>query len=183
MSEFSDSYHLLTNDPQSGQALLQRAGLEGFVFAPTNGWVTLVADGIVFRPNQELIQANEGILLHLVSAEDYGWYFSVYQGIKLVSHFECYWEEDLYVHDQELDLPLLKELIRTKIKPTTEGWMEELDQLLYPREFDYAHNPATTFTNLLGVQNIDWVAYSCVREDYENATGRYQISHVEASDS
>lgn len=50
MSEFSDSYHLRSNNQQDGVDLLRAAGLRGYVFPPENGWVTVVAEGEEFDP-------------------------------------------------------------------------------------------------------------------------------------
>lgn len=68
MSEFSDSFHLRSDDLDEGVALLRRAGLEGFVFPSEGGWTTLVCEG----DGERLVAENTGTLLRYQWARDHG---------------------------------------------------------------------------------------------------------------
>jgi hypothetical protein len=41
--------------------------------------------------NAAIIQANEGLLLHFVSAEDHGWSFSLFNAAEEKCRFACQW--------------------------------------------------------------------------------------------
>jgi hypothetical protein len=56
MSEFSESYHLEADDQQDGLCLLRRANLEGFVFPPQYGWVTIIPRSEFGTPSERLLQ-------------------------------------------------------------------------------------------------------------------------------
>jgi len=182
VSEFSDSYHLMTDNCQAAEALLKRAGVEGYVFPAVKGWSALVAEGFAFRPNFQLIEANEGILLHLVSAQEYGWYFSLYQGPDQLAHYECYWENELYIHDAEFDFAKVKEVLSGQIEIAPEAAEEEYRKIFYPQELDYTCNPVTRLANLLGLKHVDWVAFSCVQEDQENNGGAFPARLIKQSE-
>ena len=91
MSELSESYHLEADDQQDGVRLLQRAHLEGFVFPPQRGWVTILPRSEFGTPPESLLEANQGRLLRWLLDQDAGWMFQVYTGPILVSHYECRW--------------------------------------------------------------------------------------------
>ena len=91
MSEFSESYHLEADDQQDGLQLLQRANLEGFVFPPQHGWVTIIPRSEFGAPPQSLLEANEGCLLRYLLDQDAGWMFQVYIGPILACSYECRW--------------------------------------------------------------------------------------------
>ena len=44
MSEFSESYHLRSERQDDAVELLRRAKLKGYVYPPTSGWVTFLAE-------------------------------------------------------------------------------------------------------------------------------------------
>lgn len=167
MSEFSDSYHLKTANPTEAVELLKRSGLKGYVFPESNGWVTLVAEGSEFDPNEQLIAANKGIILHYACAEDHGWFFSIYQGDKRVSHYECIWEEELEVNDTELNKDLLIKLIE---EPTGKVNLEEIEAFLHPEEIEEIfENPVyNRFAEEIGLQYFEWLSYSYYEDVYES---------------
>lgn len=164
MSEFSDSYHLKTDNMQDGIKLLQKAGKRGFVFAESNGWVTLVAEGESFMPNESLISANTGILLHFINAEDHGWGFTIYNGNRQISGYECFWEEDLTIDDSELDIKVIGKIIECgdeKIK--------DIKDILYVQDIEEAaeKNVAESFAKLIGLKYHEWVSYNYVSNEPE----------------
>ena len=73
MSEFSDGYFLKSDNVREAVSLLERAGIKGYVYPARSGWVAFAADtNPVFKFSEELKEANEGILMQFVNAEDYG---------------------------------------------------------------------------------------------------------------
>jgi hypothetical protein len=91
MSEFSESYHLEADDQQAGLHLLQRARLEGFVFPPERGWVSILPRSEFGETPDALVEANQRWLLHYLLDQDAGWMFAVYNGPILASCYECRW--------------------------------------------------------------------------------------------
>lgn len=96
MSEFSEGYYLRTGSREEASALLQKAGVPGYVFPARDGWTTFAADtSPLFKFSEKLKEANEGILLHLVNAEDHGWGFDVCMGGELVCSYFCGYNEEM----------------------------------------------------------------------------------------
>jgi len=165
MSEFSESYHLQGSSRRDAIDLLRRAGLAGFVFPALDGWVSLVAEGEPFKPNQALVHANEGVLLRWVYAEDHGWAFDVFKGKKRVIQYECSWEDDIEVNGQvshkELEAALGVEL------PALAG--EAGARILYPGSVDefIEAKPAYAFAAAVGLTNYRWLAHDYLAQDTE----------------
>ena len=91
MSEFSESYHLEAGDQQAGIHLLRRAHLEGFVFPPQRGWVSIIPRSSFGQLPDALVQANQGVLLRYLLDEDAGWMLEVFTDPQLASHYQCRW--------------------------------------------------------------------------------------------
>jgi HIRAN domain len=91
VSEFTESYHLQADDQQAGVHLLQWAHLDGFVFPPQRGWVTILPRSEFGEMPDGLVEANEGWLLRYLLDQDTGWMFQVYSGPILGSSYECCW--------------------------------------------------------------------------------------------
>ena len=168
MSEFSDSYHLRSYNRNDGVNLLKKAKLKGFVFPETNGWITLVAEGDELMPNNKLIKVNNGNLIHFVNAEDYGLYFSIYNGNKRICHYECTWLEDIVINDEELNLDVLIEFIENN---NTEEKIDrqELIRILHPQSFDeISEEPSVSshIVNMFALENCDWISFNYVARDY-----------------
>lgn len=168
MSEFSDSYHLRSQISLEGVNLLNKADLRGFVFPESNGWVTLVAEGSDLMPNEKLIEANCGSLIQIVSAEDHGWYFSVYENDKRVCHYECSWSEGIEIIDEELNYDVLMKLIRdnNSLEKTNK---QELENMLHPQSFKDIFNvpsASTQIASLLGLKYFSWVSFHYVVNDF-----------------
>ena len=166
MSEFSESYHLRSDDQNDGVALLERAGLKGFVFPASNGWVTVLAEGDIFTPNDRLISANTGTLLYFANAEDHGWLFSIYASSECVCHYECAWEDTIEADHSGLDLKAVTELLRPSVS------LEETHQILHPSPTDFdrlfLQPPATSFAQSIGLEHYEWLSYAYMETDFES---------------
>jgi hypothetical protein len=84
VSEFSESFHLRSDDRAEGVDLLRRARVGGYVFEPRRGWVTvLFPQGAIpgLGDREELVlAANRLLLVHYFYAEDYECGANLYQG-------------------------------------------------------------------------------------------------------
>ena len=167
MSEFSESFHLLSTDQQDGIALLKRSSLHGFVFPAANNWVTVLPEQFSFEADDPLIQANSGILLHYVHAEDHGWSIRIYNKNTLAFHFEVQYEEDME-GEQDLDLTELLSVINLD----TDSY-ESLDgQLL--------EDPAPEeIAELVGLVNYDWISYSYVQNEKEQFPDQFKLKGIQ----
>ena len=165
MSEFSESYHLRGTSRREAVDLLHRAGLSGFVFPALDGWVSLVAEGAAFKPNQKLIRANEGLLLRWVYADDHGWAFDIFKGKKKIVAYECSWEDEVEVN-AKVTLKDLQVALGVEL-PALAG--EAGARILYPRSVDeYIEvSPGYAFAAAVGLTNYRWLAYDYLVRDAE----------------
>jgi len=165
MSEFSENYHLRGTSRRDAIALLERAGLTGYVFPALDGWVSFVAEGEPFKPNQELIAANEGVLLRWVYADDHGWAFDCFKARKRLLSYECSWDEDIQIPSKikhaEIERALGMEL------PALAG--DAGAQILYPDSIEQLIElkPAYAFAKAVGLPNYRWLAYDYLARDEE----------------
>jgi hypothetical protein len=78
MSEFSDSFHLRTDDPGAAEALLRRADVRGAILLPVEGpFVAFLVDP---ESDPMVIANNTSLLVRYWFAEDYGCWLRVYDG-------------------------------------------------------------------------------------------------------
>ena len=156
MSEFSESYHFRGSSRRDVTDLLQRAGLSGFVFPALDGWVSFVAEGEPFRPNHDLLKANEGLLLRWMYAEDHGWAFDIFKGQKRVVGYECSWEDDIQVSGA-VTHQLLQAALGAEL-PALAG--ESGAKILYPASLEelFQTKPAYAFAVAVGLTNYRWLA-------------------------
>lgn len=174
MSEFSQSYHLRTDDPADAVALLERAGLSGWVLPPGNGWVSFLPFPDTFgEPLPSLVEGNQGTLLFYLNAEDHGWLFTIFQGAQPVSSYGCSWEDDLDVQDDQLDAGLVETLVRSgAVDPDTSA--EQAERLLHPDGIDqvlayFTHtegrNPGHGFAEIIGLEHFHWLSSDYLAKD------------------
>jgi hypothetical protein len=168
VSEFSQSYHLVSDSTDKGVELLTRAGLRGWVFEPGNGWVTLLIRPDEYgQPNRTLVGANTGTLLYYLNAEDHGWTFSVYQGTEVTCAYGCSWEGSIEVEESTLDMKVLEGIIAPNLPDQAHEAVVALDRLLHPESFEhltayFAHtegnNPGHGFAEIMGLQHFHWLS-------------------------
>jgi hypothetical protein len=165
MSEFSDSYQLKSSTTSDGVSLLRRAGLDGYVFPAENGWVTILADGPMFEPNDQLIDNNVGVLLHYMYAEDHGWSVEVYQGLDLVTQHECEWDPRLNVV-HKLDADAADRVLGSSLSSVG---AERLRMMLDPTNIDevFELEPARAFAEAVGLTHFEWLSFAYIYGDME----------------
>lgn len=167
MSEFSESYHLFSTNQEDGVKLLKRAWLRGYVFQASQHWVTVLPKGTSFQPNKRMIAANRGILIHLIHAEDHGWTFSIYDGNKRTCHFECTWEEDIEINQEDYHRDRIVELINNNPYRSRPVTPLEITKIFYINDFDemFENNPVDQLAELLGLQHYEWLSYDYLQND------------------
>lgn len=108
MSEFSNSFHLRSNEMLDGVELLQRARVQGFVFRPANGWVPIVFPcGFGMDDKRErIVAANRHLAVHYDFAEDHGVRLDAYRGPDRVAKLSVSFETE----DARFDSAKLVEL-------------------------------------------------------------------------
>ncbi|MCK8487534.1 hypothetical protein M0651_10155 [Paenibacillus sp. MBLB2552] len=174
MSEFSESYHLFSIDQNEGIKLLKKAWLRGFVYPSSYNWVTIVPSGRSFQPNKRLINKNKGVLVHLINAEDHGWSISIYDGRKRTFHYECNWEEEIDINQDEYNRERFVDLVNSN--PYQQKTVTPLDitKVFYVSDFEelFERNPVQQVAELLGFENYEWISYEySLREAKENPEG------------
>jgi hypothetical protein len=182
MSEFSESYHLEADDQQAGPRLLSRANLDGVVFPPQRGWVSIVPRSEFGGPPERLLDANEGCLLRYLLDQDAGWMFTVYTGPILACSYECRWldwsdpEHRIKVDASGVDVELVWRLAQ---RHGRDPRLLELQRILHPRivrrtsqetgehydDFvdwpagETLDNVAYAFARLLGLPHYEWLRW------------------------
>ena len=160
MSEFSESYHLRSERAEDAIELLQRAKRKGYVYQPTNGWVTFLAEEGNFGPEERIVAAAKQPLLHYVSAEDHGWSFALFDGGKAVSAYQCQWEDDIQADDSQYSREAL-----LRVAPSAQ--LEDFEQHLHP-DLDEVSDiePSKVFAQAVGLEHFEWLSYDYMARDY-----------------
>jgi hypothetical protein len=94
VSEFSCSYHLKSDSIDDCVSLIRKAKVTGFVFPAREGWVSFVVNEPDFVFSKKLMDANDGVLLNFINAEDHGWSFEIFNKNTRICKFECSYSED-----------------------------------------------------------------------------------------
>jgi hypothetical protein len=163
MSEFSESYHLRSERADDAVELLRRVKRKGYVYQPVNGWVSFVADGGEFEPDERIVSAASQPLLHFVSAEDHGWSFTLFDRGKVVSSYGCAWENDVTVDDSTYSREALQRLV-----PNAEpSLLDEFEGHMHPTDIDDLLEVRTSrmLAQALGLEHYDWLAYDYIDSD------------------
>jgi hypothetical protein len=156
MSEFSCSYHLKSESIDDCKKLIKRADLAGFLFPLKNGWVSFVVDEPDFQFSKKLIDANEGVLLNFINAEDHGWSFEIYNKNEKICKFECeYGEKEKYSYEKN-----------------TNDWIglfddkqsDLLDRILDEQKIISADD----FAVGMGLHFYEWISYSYIFNDADS---------------
>jgi hypothetical protein len=182
MSEFSESYHLQADDQQDGVGLLQRAHLDGYVFPPQRGWVSIIPRSEFGETPDDLVEANQGWLLHYLLEQDAGWMSAVYAGPILACFYECRWldlrtwDSEIKVDASGVDVEVMWTLAQ---RHGHHPQLLELQRILHPRIVrrtdqetgghydDFADwpagetldNVAYAFARLVGLPHYQWLRW------------------------
>lgn len=172
MSEFSESYHLRTENIEDACSLLRQAGIKGFVFPATNGWVTFVAEDGRFEPDQRIVAAARQSLLHYVNAEDHGWSFALYDGGQLVSAYRCDWDGNVSYDDTAYSRSAIEKIVPS-VDPEA---LTEFEAELHPSDSGdvFGAEPARLFAEAVGLERYEWLSYHYVKEDIEHSEDEFE---------
>jgi hypothetical protein len=180
VSEFSESYHLEADDQQAGIHLLQRANLDGVVFPPQGGWVTVIPRSKFGQLPDALVQANQGCLLRYLLDQDAGWMFEIFTGPQLASHYQCRWldwsdqEGQITVDASGLDIELVQALAKRHGHAPRLG--RRLERILHPRlerrtdeetgarfdgfaDWEWGQLVAYAFAELVALPHYEWLRW------------------------
>ena len=164
MSEFSESYHLRSEHAEDATELLRRAKRKGYVFKPTNGWVTFLADDGCFKPERQIVTNSQHPLLHFFSAEDHGWSFTLFYEGKPVSAYSCEWDPGISVNDAKYS----RDAILRVIPSVDTILLDDFEAEMRPAGYDdlIGSEVSKTFARAMGLEHFDWVAYHYVERDF-----------------
>jgi hypothetical protein len=154
MSEFSESFHLRSDNQQNGEDLLRRAGLPGAVFSPVRGWVTVVPESEMCEAVDQMVTSNQGLLLHYLYAEDHDWQFALYKDNSVLCQYECVWDPEFAINDSDINQAMLVSLLIEKSREKV------LENILYPQDLNAVMTdpPAYRFANLVGLEHYEWLS-------------------------
>ncbi|WP_448532650.1 hypothetical protein [Parathermosynechococcus lividus] len=168
MSEFSESYHLRSEQQGDAIEILRSVQCNGYVYRPSNGWVTFLAEGSTFEPDERIVAAAVHPLLHYVYAEDYGWGFTLYNHGAVVSRYHCNWGDDeLHVDDSEYSRANLQQVV-----PSVQlEVLDDVEQWLHPHDIDelLTAEPAKLFAHAVGLVHYNWLSYDYIERDSANS--------------
>ena len=167
MSEFSESYHLLSERVEDAAELLRRAERKGYVYPSINGWVTFLAEEGVFEPDERIVAAATHPLLHYVSAEDHGWSFTLYDRTNVVSGDRCDWDDEIRVDDSRYSRAALQQFI----PGAQRALLDDFELRLHPKDFDelFEAEPSRLFAQAVGLVHYDWLAYDYMARDFHES--------------
>jgi hypothetical protein len=160
MSEFSDSYHLLTSNIKDVKRLIRQSGRYGMVIPCAGKYIPFVVEGpeSAGGPIDRLVQHNTQLLIHYAFAEDHGCWVKVFdREIELA--FLCYEAGDSRL-SKKLAAAIDTLLSRAVIdKPTASS--------LQDRATDLVVNEIGSFVaGDLGLQHVSWL--SCADLTYQS---------------
>ncbi len=171
MSEFSESYHLRSERSEDAVELLQAVRRRGYVYAPSNGWVTFLATGSTFEPDEEIVGAARQPLLHYGFAADYGWRFTLFDRGTAVSHYLCQWQEDdLKVAADHYS----RQALETVIPVLEPEQLDAFEVWLYPADLDelLEVEPAKLFAQAMGLVHYNWLSFDYLARDSQGAAAQ-----------
>jgi len=159
MSEFSDSYHIRTDDPAKVKQLLRQARLAGIIFGPSGGWLTFIPyeELTAYRRSMvgdaftvQLSRVLSATVLHYNFSEDHGWSFAVARPGEKLNRFACWWDPEPTIEREQLDLGQLASIAN----------LEALAPLLQGFDATTAHSrrPAYRFAEQLRLPTYKWLS-------------------------
>jgi hypothetical protein len=161
MSEFSESYHLRSDDRADAVALLERAQCDGWVVTAGNGWVTfVVSESFRGAPNDQVVAANEHALLYYMNAEDHASAFRVFNRATDLGGVICSWDPEFEITADTFDRAQVQAVL------THASTDAAIDAMLQAEPGDVLlTNPGHRFAALLELPAYEWLAGDYVERD------------------
>ncbi len=133
MSEFSESYHLRSENIADGIALLQKIKVEGIVFPPQNGWVSLIVQGDLNDHIETIAAAWSKRIMHYMYAQDHAFMFNYFDKGDRVTGALATWDIDLVIDTEDLKHEILNLFISNedeKLEMQTLFKLKEVRQVM-----------------------------------------------------
>ena len=167
MSEFSESYHLLSSNPNDATVLLEELGLAGYIYPAANGWTTFVVEGGSFVPDNRVVGAARHLLLHFVSAEDHGWTFSLFESGQIVSAYQCEWNDAIVFDDSNYS----RTVIQHRIPAHKSEFLDDFEKHFHSTDIDEVLNaePSKIFAQAIGLEHYEWLSFDYISRDLSEA--------------
>ncbi|MCL2252786.1 MAG: hypothetical protein FWC12_12845 [Treponema sp.] len=169
MSEFSCSYHLKTENINDCIDLVKKANVSGFLFPMKNGWVSFVIDEPDFKFSKKLIDANDGVLLNFINAEDHGWSFEIFNKNDKVCRFECD-----YTKNNDC---FYEKCIENRDCIFDDAQCKVLEKIFSIEKNEVIKNDANEFAIGMGLNFYEWVSYDYISRDFESFS-EYKIIKI-----
>lgn len=160
MSEFSDSYHLLTSNTKDVKRLIRQSGRYGMVIPCTGKYIPFLVEGPeeAGGPIDKLIEHNTQLLIHYAFAEEHGCWIKVFDRDTELACL-CYEEGDSRL-SQKLAAATDTLLSRAVIDDPTASRLQDLAIDLVIAEI------GPKVAGVLGLQYVSWV--SCADLTYQS---------------
>ncbi len=171
MSEFSESYHLRSNSSDDAVELLRRIGRKGYVFPPANGWVSFVANECELEADVSIVATAKRPLLHYMFAEDFGWFYEIFEDASRTAMYSCSWHEGLDPEDEYFSRGKLLQIV-----PDAESQLlDAFESHLRPTSLDdvLESEPSKLFARAVKLVHFDWFAYEYVEITMRDAPDEY----------
>lgn len=179
MSEFSESFHLMTLEQSKAVTFVRNAEMSGYVYSEKNGWVTFVVEDRGKNVDEKLSELNPGILIYYVYLEDHMWILKIYNKDELVFDYEADWAgESLVIKKRLFDLEILHELIMQQGNST-----EDIEQIFdfKSNEINYENPPPYLIAKRLGLENFEWISSDTLSSLDEKELIEMEIVAVETA--
>lgn len=165
MSEFSTSFHIRTTDAPAIEKRLAKAGYQGLVFGPANGWLTFIPYATDDTPGFEydgdsyaakLVDVAAMPILAYSYAEDHGWSFALVRPGKPISRFFAQWDPEPEIGRESLDLMAFADIASSS----------DLEPFLLGKPRDETDKPlAYCFAEKVGLPAFRWLSPLLVASD------------------
>lgn len=167
MSEFSESYHLKTQNIFEAEDLLRKSGVGGFVGKSCDNWVVILPENDDESTKNKLIQNNPGILLYYTYAEDHCFAFAFFEKNKMIGYYSNVWDP---ICKENIELNSLKISQALKLDVDKQIKLEKILKLFHRgSESNTEYNDEQNFEvhyDFMEVLGIPPEAYSWLSYDY-----------------
>jgi hypothetical protein len=194
MSDWSESYHIRTDEPDTTTQKLIEAGIAGFIFTPKNGWLTFVpydpdgSPGNGAMTDDLIVATGKSVLNYNVEdVISWGFEFKTPNGVAKTEpwrpefwfQFMFYWDLDDNVRDENGDFEFgdfdHAAFCRAIGRPDLEAKMKEIVQIIDLSEIDEEDDldgfaPAWAFGEALGLPVYEYLSSDYVQSGPENFT-------------
>ncbi|WP_028666591.1 hypothetical protein [Runella zeae] len=165
MSDFSNQFHLKSDNIEDAKILLKNANLKGYLIPPVNGWITiLVAERAI------LTQFNKGLLLEFIRTDDaLFWGFDLYRDANLISHYDIQdYFEGFKISNERLNFEEFS--VELQLDDDKKEALKELFGVDNPDEADGGDYK---FAEIIGLENIEWLSFEYADSDLESTSENY----------